>query len=349
MKKISATYVLPVAVIALTGLAACGEDTARTEQASMSERPLVIAHRGASGYLPEHTLEAYALAVEQGADFIEPDLVITKDGVLIARHENELSDTTDAAQKFPDRKTTKTIDGREVEGWFSEDFTLDEIKTLRANERVPFRDQSNNGRFEIPTFAEVLALRARLSSESGRTVGIYPETKHPSYFAGLDMPLEEPLLRALEDADLNRADAPVFIQSFEVTNLMKLNALTEVPLIQLIGGSADHEIEAMGFDGIASYADGIGPAKGLIIPMDREGRTGPPSDLVERAHAAGLLVHPYTFRPEPEFLPAQYGGDAAAELCAFAALGIDGLFTDATDIALKAFSESCPMAVRSTP
>ena len=349
MRNIHDAFVLPVAVVALMGLSACGENTESGERASMPERPLVIAHRGASGYLPEHTLEAYELAVEQGADYIEPDLVITKDGVLIARHENELSDTTDAAQKFPDRKTSKTIDGREVEGWFSEDFTLDEIKTLRANERVPFRDQSNNGKFEIPTFVEVLALRARMSVETGRVIGVYPETKHPSYFAELDMPLEEPLLQALDEAGLNRADAPVFIQSFEVTNLMKLNAMTDVPLIQLIGGRADDEIDAIGFEGIAGYADGIGPAKGMIIPVDREGRAGPPTDLVAQAHAAGLLVHPYTFRPEPEFLPAQYGGNPAAELCAFAALGIDGLFTDATDIALKAFSESCPMAAKSTP
>ena len=155
-------------------------------------------------------------------------------------------------------------------------------------------------------------------------------------------------MQALTEAGLNRASAPVFIQSFEVTNLMKLNTMTEVPLIQLIGGMADDKIEAMGLDGVASYADGIGPAKGMIIPVDREGHTGKPTDLVARAHAAGLMVHPYTFRPEPEFLPVHYGGDAAAELCAFAGLGIDGLFTDTPDIALKAFSESCPMAMRST-
>lgn len=332
------------------GLAACGESgvTSTEDEASSQIRPLVIAHRGASGYLPEHTLEAYALAVEQGADFIEPDLVITKDGVLIARHENELSDTTDVAEKFPNRKATKTFGERNVEGWFSEDFTLAEIKTLRAKERVPFRNQSNNGKFEVPTLAEILDLRARLSAETGREIGLYPETKHPSYFAQLDMPLEEPLLEALSEAGLNRADAPVFIQSFETTNLMKLDAMTEIPLIQLIGGRADKEIEAMGLEGVARYADGIGPAKGLIAPMSENGQAEPPTDLVARAHAAGLLVHPYTFRPEPEFLPAPYGGDALAEYCAFAALGVDGLFTDTPDIALKAFSESCPMAARPT-
>ena len=203
-------------------------------------------------------------------------------------------------------------------------------------------------KFEIPTFGEVLALRARVLEETGRDIGLYPETKHPSYFEQLDMSLDEPLVTALNEAGLNRADAPVFIQSFEVANLMKLNTMTEVPLMQLVGGSADGEIEAMGLDGVASYADGIGSAKGLIVPVDTEGHAGAPTDLVARAHAAGLKVHPYTFRLEVEFLPAHYGGDPATELCTFAKLGIDGLFTDAPDIALKAFSESCPMAARST-
>jgi glycerophosphoryl diester phosphodiesterase len=331
------------------GLAACGDgginETAENVSAEPT-RPLVIAHRGASGYLPEHTLEAYTLAVEQGADFIEPDLVITKDGVLIARHENELSDTTDVAAKFPDRKTTKTFGETEVEGWFSENFTLAEIKTLRANERVPFRDQSNNGAFEVPTFVEILALRARLSADVGREIGVYPETKSPSHFERLGMSLEEPLVQALEEAGLNRHDAPVFIQSFEVTNLMKLDGMTEISLIQLMGGRADGEIEALGLAGVAGYADGIGPYKNMIIPINSEGVAGAPSDLVARAHAVGLMVHPYTFRPEPEFLPAQYEGDALAEYCAFAALGVDGVFTDTPDIALKAFSKPCPMPVR---
>jgi len=334
-------------VIAGLLLAACGDNgTNAPEETALAPRPLVIAHRGASSYLPEHTLEAYTLAVEQGADYIEPDLVITKDGVLIARHENELSDTTDVAEKFPDRKTRKFIDEREIEGWFSEDFTIAEIRTLRAKERVPFRDQSNNGLFQVPTFAEVLKLRARLSEEAGRPIGIYPETKHPSYFAEIGIALEEPLIAALIKAGINRADAPVFIQSFEVNNLLKLKAMTAVRLIQLIGGAADEEIQALGFDGIASYAYGIGPYKNMIIPVDREGHVGAATDLVAQAHAAGLKVHPYTFRPEAQFLPEHYDGDPATELCAFAEIGIDGLFTDAPDIALKAFSESCPMAPR---
>ncbi|MBD24386.1 MAG: glycerophosphodiester phosphodiesterase [Candidatus Marinimicrobia bacterium] len=329
----------------VAGLSSCSEDLANSGHTSISARPLVIAHRGASSYLPEHTLEAYSLAVEQGSDFIEPDIIITKDGVLIARHENELSGTTDVAQKFPTRKTVKIINGHEVEGWFSEDFTLTEIKTLRANERLPFRDQSNNGKFKIPTFAEILELRARLSDQATRAIGVYPETKHPSYFAALGLPLEEPLVDALYDAGLNRADAPVFIQSFEVDNLVKLNKMTEVPLIQLIGAD-ENQGKSIEFEDVARYADGIGPAKSMILPVSWEGRADQQSDLVKRAHAAGLLVHPYTFRPEPEFLPERYDGDPAAELCAFAALGIDGLFTDAPDIALEAFSESCPMTGR---
>ena len=348
MKNFQPAYGI-VFVLSTLGLAACGESGTNDEvetAAPETVRPLVIAHRGASGYLPEHTLEAYALGVEQGADYIEPDLVITKDGALIARHENELSGTTDVAEKFPERKTTKTFGEHQVEGWFSEDFTLTEIKTLRAKERLPFRDQSNNGAFEIPTLIEILALRARLSAETGREIGVYPETKHPSYFQELGLPLEEPLVRTLEDAGLNRADAPVFIQSFEVGNLMKLDAMTEVPLIQLMGGRADEEIETLGFEGVAAYAEGIGPYKGMILPIDEEGVAGAPTDLVERAHAASLLVHPYTFRSDEEFLPAQYAGDPLAEYCAFAALGVDGVFTDMPDNALKAFSESCPMAMR---
>src|SRR5215218_895570 len=187
--------------------------------------PIVIAHRGASGYRPEHTLASYELAIGLGADFIEPDLVSTKDGVLIARHENEISETTDVAARpeFAARKTVKRIDGREVADWFSEDFTLAEIKTLRARERLPFRDLSFDGRFEVPTFAEVLALARRKSAETGRTIGVYPETKHPSYFRSLGIPLEEPLLAELRDAGL-----PVYIQSFEVRNLQELRKVTDL-------------------------------------------------------------------------------------------------------------------------
>src|SRR5262245_17772687 len=175
--------------------------------------PLVIAHRGASGYRPEHTLEGYRLAVEMGADFIEPDLVSTKDGVLIARHENEIGSTTDAADRFPDRKRTKTVDGQSLTGWFTEDFTLAEIKTLRARERLPFRSHSYDGQFLIPTFDEVLDLAQRLGEARHRSVGVYPETKHPTYFRGISLPLEEKLLASLRRHGWNDRTAPVFIQS----------------------------------------------------------------------------------------------------------------------------------------
>ena len=308
-------------------------------------RPLIIAHRGASGYLPEHTLEAYSLAIDQGADFIEPDLVSTKDGVLIARHEPDLTETTDAAVKFPARKAKKVIDGETVEGWFSEDFTLAEIKTLRAKERVPFRDQSNNGKFLIPTFDQVLALRAAKSREKNRVIGIYPETKHPAYFKSIGLALEAPLVAALKAANLEGADAPVFLQSFEADSLKQLKTLTALPRIQLLSAAADMTTDD-GLKSIAGYAQGIGPAKTMIVPVDRQGNAGAPTDLIARAHRAGLLVHPYTFRPEAQFLPVTYGGDAAKEYCQFARLGVDGLFTDTPDQALKALAESCPMTPR---
>ena len=258
-------------------------------------RPLVIAHRGASGYLPEHTLESYGLAIDQGADFIEPDLVSTKDGVLIARHENDLTETTDIAAKFPGRKTKKTIEGRAVEGWFSEDFTLAEIKTLRAKERVPFRNHDNDGKFLVPTFAEVLDLRARKSKAAGREIGVYPETKPPAYFAALNLALEEPLVAALKAAGLDRADAPVFLQSFEAASLQKLARLAAPPRVLLLAGPGAETTDA-GLKAVAAYAQGIGPAKTMIVPVDAKGQTGAPTDLVARAHRAGLKVHPYTRR-----------------------------------------------------
>ena len=333
--------------------AGCASYTADrpAERAEPVPKPLVIAHRGASGYLPEHTLESYALAIEQGAHFIEMDLVITGDGVLIARHENDLSDTTDVAEKFPDRRRTKLVDGQQVDGWFSEDFTLAEIKTLRATERLPFRDQSNNGKFEIPSFEEVIQLVIGRSRESGRSIGIYPETKHPSYFAALGLPLEEPLVATLERHNLNRADAPVFIQSFEVGNLRKLNELTDVPLIQLLSAAPlapwDQEtagtgltygemVTDSGLRDIAAYADGIGPWKVLVVPRDENGYLGSPTSLIARAHAAGLAVHAYTFRSEARFLANRYDGDPGAEYRQFFSLDVDGVFTDFPDDAIRA-------------
>jgi glycerophosphoryl diester phosphodiesterase len=298
-------------------------------------RPIVIAHRGASGHRPEHTLEGYRLAVEMGADFIEPDLVSTKDGVLIARHENEIGGTTDVADRFPDRKQTKTIDGQSIRGWFSEDLTLAEIKTLRARERLPFRSHAYDGQFQIPTFDEVIALAQQLGASRGRPVGIYPETKHPTYFRGIKLPLEEPLLAALEKKGWNTREAPVFIQSFEQGNLRELRKKTKVRLVQLAGTPALLSDAAL--KDIATYADGLGPEKRMLIPVNGDGTLGTPTDVVARAHAVGLVVHVWTVRVEKEFLPAAYKGDAVAEFERLRQLGVDGVFTDFPDVGVKAY------------
>jgi glycerophosphoryl diester phosphodiesterase len=304
----------------------------------MPARPLVIAHRGASGYRPEHTLAAYELAIEMGADFIEPDLVITRDGVLVARHENDITGTTDVIDRpeFRDRRRTKWVDGREVTGWFIEDFTLSEIKSLRARERLELRDRQFNGMFEIPTFEEILELARR------RNVGVYPETKFPTYFRSIGLPLEEPMVEVLHAAGFRGRDAAVFLQSFETGNLKLLKTMTDLPRIQLLddGGQpwdlarSYHEMATPeGLAEIAAYADGIGPNKRLIVPAGPDGRLRPPTSLVEDAHRAGLLVHPWTFRSDPVFLAPDYEGDAAREVEQFVELGVDGLFCDFPDVA----------------
>jgi glycerophosphoryl diester phosphodiesterase len=318
--------------------------------------PIVIAHRGASGYRPEHTLEAYEMAIAMGADFIEPDLVSTQDGVLIARHENEISETTDVAERpeFAARRTTKRIDGREVTGWFSEDLTLAEIKTLRARERLPFRGQDFNGQFEVPTFKEVLDLVQRRSVETGRTIGVYPETKHPTYFRSIGLPLEEPLLAALEAAGYHGRSAAVYVQSFETGNLKELRKRSDLPLIQLLdveGQPWDLTVAGdrrtyrdlttpEGLAEIATYADGIGPNKRLVVPADEEGRLLPPTTLVADAHRAGLLVHPWTFRSDGRFLASGYEGDPEREYTQFFELGVDGVFSDFPDVAVRAREKS---------
>jgi glycerophosphoryl diester phosphodiesterase len=336
----------PLATAGLMLLAACMN--------AGTVRPIVIAHRGASGELPEHTLAAYERAIDQGADFIEPDLVPTRDGHLVARHENEISGTTDVASRaeFAGRRTTKTIDGEAVTGWFTEDFTLAELRTLRARERLPqLRGTANDGRFPIPTFDEVIAL-AR-----ARGVGIYPETKHPSYFAAIGLALEPRLVAALDAAGWRDASAPVFVQSFEVDNLKRLNAMTGVRLIQLIaadGAPADGAqpsyaamLTPAGLAGIAAYADGIGPEKDLVIARGDNGALGAPTGLVAAAHAAGLLVHPWTFRAENHFLPEQLWtgqnradhGRLDLEIRAFLDAGIDGLFSDFVGPAISALRD----------
>jgi glycerophosphoryl diester phosphodiesterase len=294
--------------------------------------PIIIGHRGASGHRPEHTLASYRLAAMMGADFIEPDLVSTKDGVLIARHENEIGGTTDVAVKFPDRKRTKRIDGVDVTGWFTEDFTLAEIKTLRAKERLAFRSHEFDGQFDVPTFDEVIELAQKAGAEAGRAIGVYPETKHPTYFRSIGLSLEDRLLASLDRHGWNRRDSPVFIQSFE-DNLRMLRTKTRVRMIRLLEGETPTDAELRE---IATYADGIGPNSHLVIPVDAERRVQPPTDLVRRAHAAGLLVHVWTLRAEPVFLSPSYHGDFDAEFRHFRDLGVDGIFTDFPDVAVRA-------------
>jgi glycerophosphoryl diester phosphodiesterase len=288
----------------------------------------VIAHRGASGHRPEHTVAAYTLAVQMGADFIEPDLVSTKDGVLVARHENEIGGTTDVAQKFPERKTRKIIDGDTVSGWFTEDFTMAELRTLRARERLPFRSHAYDGQYGIPTFDDVLALADSLGRARGRVVGVYPETKHPTYHRAIGLPLEEKLLAALKARGLDRRDAPVFIQSFEDGNLRVLRGQTPVKLVYLT--SAPLSVERL--RDVATFADGVGVNQRLVVGADS---SAVPTSLIGDAHAAGLAVHVWTTRSEPMFLAKRYGGDAVAEVRELVRLGADGIFGDFPDIVVQ--------------
>lgn len=319
---------------------------------SLTGRPLIIAHRGASGELPEHTLEAYRLAIEQGADFIEPDLVCTKDKVLVARHENEIGETTDVAVKFPSRKAKKTIDGQTEEGFFVEDFTLAEIKTLRARQRLKFRNQEYNGKYQIPTFSEILNLRKQMSAVMGRPVGVYPETKHPTYHeTTLGCPISQLLVKDLQEHGLDNFEAPVFVQSFEVSNLETMRRASRVKLVQLIDSAENQPydlklkgdrrtygdlISPGGLRRLAKTVNGIGPWKRLIVPEDKSGELLKPTDLVERAHELGLVVHAWTFRNDPSYLAKPYGGDPAKEYLQFRALKLDGLFTDFPKSAVSA-------------
>lgn len=322
---------------------------------AIAERPIVIAHRGASAERPEHTLAAYERAIELGADYIEPDLVSTKDGVLVARHENEIGGTTDVAQRpeFAQRRATRVIDGRQVTGWFTEDFTLAELKTLRARERLPLLRPGNmafDGQYEVPTLEEILRLARRKEAETGRVIGLYIETKHPSYFQSLGLPLEPELLRLLSAHGYEGRRAPVFLQSFEVANLKALRAQTRLPLVQLmsVDGAPQDRVQAgeslryadmatpEGLAAIAAYADAIGVQKEMLVPRTADGDIGAPTGLVEAAHAAGLGVHVWTLRSENAFLPRRWQagdspagrGQAEAEAEYFFRLGLDGVFAD---------------------
>ena len=330
-----------------------------------AQSPLVIGHRGASGFLPEHTLQSYRLAIKLGADYIEPDLVSTKDGVLIARHEPNITATTNVADKpeFEDRKTTKTVDGEEQTGWFASDFTLAEIKTLGAKQTRTPRPTRFDGKFRIPTLQEVIRLAKRESRRRHRRIGIYPETKHPTFHREtLHLPLEEPLVRALKRNRLNKRSAPVFIQSFEQGNLRLLNRLTPVRLVQLVDAfdtdangdpiykapfdrpydwtvSSDPALRARtfgycatdaGLAEIKTYADGIGPWKVYIVGSDPDGNIKKTTDLITRAHARGLLIHTWTFRDDayPNGELSGYKGGPIDEYLTFYEMGIDGVFSD---------------------
>lgn len=337
-------------------------------QGAAARRPAhvaVIAHRGASGARPEHTLGAYELAARLGADYLEPDLVATADGHLVARHENEISGTTDIAARpeFADRRTTKQIDGRAVTGWFTEDLTLDELRTLRCIERLPDLRPDNtayDGRFTVPTLAEILELRGRLSVELGRKIGVYPETKHPSYFERIGLGLDAPLVAALDRAGLNEPDAPVFLQSFELTNLRALRTVhsAQVPLVFLAeregapvdlvaaGDTRTYQdlLAPAGLARLAEHVDAIGPHKELVVTRREDGSLGGPTSLVADAHEAGLAVHPWTFRRENAFLPTDLRGpggpagtgDVVAEIRAHLEAGVDGFFVDHTDLGVVA-------------
>jgi glycerophosphoryl diester phosphodiesterase len=323
-------------------------------------QPVVIGHRGAAGYRPEHTLASYELAARMGADFMEPDLVSTRDGVLVARHEPEIGGTTDVSSRpeFADRRRTMLVDGVPTAGWFTHDFTLAELKTLRAVERLPQVRQHNtlyDGLFPVATFDEILDLRVRLSEELDREIGVYPETKHPTYFRDLGLELETPLVDSLRRAGLDRPDAPVFVQSFEAGSLRTMYADhgLRAPMIFLTTSSGTpfddprsyaEYLSPAGLDELAGFVFGIGPNKHQVIPCRADGTLGTHTSLVADAHSAGLAVHPYTFRAENQFLPADYGvagapnafGRAIDEQVAFLRAGVDGLFTDHSDIGVVA-------------
>jgi glycerophosphoryl diester phosphodiesterase len=373
IRSISINHLARCAALLCTAgmLSACGgntinqdSDTATAGQSirnpglSWPPTPTVVAHRGASALRPEHTLAAYQKAIDDGADIIEPDLVITKDGVLVARHENDITGTTDVRDRpeFTARRTTKLIDGTSLTGWFTEDFTLAELKTLRARERIPANRPANtsfNDQFQIPTLGEVIALAQQQSALTKRVIGIYPETKHPTYFQSIGLPLEQRLVDELTANGYRGKGAAVFIQSFEVANLKQLSTMTDIRLVQLMGSASGAPfdftaagngrtyadlITPAGLQEIATYADVVSPYKEVIIARTAANELSAPSSFVSDAHAAGLSVHAYTFRPENPFLPnslrapdvdsLSQRGNLAAEITAYLDAGLDGFFTD---------------------
>lgn len=329
--------------------------------------PTVIGHRGTSGYRPEHTLGSYQLALDMGAHIVEQDLVPTRDGHLVCRHENDITATTDIADhpEFASRKATKKVDGVSLTGWFTEDFTLAELKTLRAKERIPGTRQKNtlyDGRWEIPTFEEVLRWADREGRRRGKPVWLYVETKHPTYFRGLGLGLEEPLAKLLRRYSRHRQQSPLILQSFEPSSIQRLARLVATPRVVLLSGAAERPwdfvtsgdprtvadlVKPEGLKWMASFAQGIGPTLDLVIPKDASGRLTAPTTLVKDAHAQGLVLHPYTMRNENSFLPADFRrgtdptayGDAFGAFRTYFATGIDGIFSDNPDTALLAVAD----------
>ncbi|WP_243838774.1 glycerophosphodiester phosphodiesterase family protein [Aeromicrobium yanjiei] len=330
---------------------------------SMPATPVVIGHRGVPGERLEHTRASYLLAIEQGCDYIEPDVVATRDGVLVARHENEIDGTTDVAERpeFADRKTLKVVDGVPRAGWFTEDFTLEEIKTLRTRERLPKLRPQNiplAHTEEILTFEEVLDIAEEASVGRDEPIGVYVETKHPTYFAGLGLDLDDLLIADLERRGVNHEGARIVIQSDETTHLRALRERTPLTLVQLLDRQgAPYDLKAAGdprsyaalatpegLRDVAAYADGIGPNKSLVIGRDRAQRLTRETGLVRDAHELGLLVHVWTMRNENNFLPVDLRlgrdkaahGDAVREYLAFYDAGVDGVFSDFTQTAVRA-------------
>jgi glycerophosphoryl diester phosphodiesterase len=372
-KRVGILALAGLALLSVTGLAvgSASASAASTESGGSADAaahgrghddPVIIGHRGAPGYRPEHTLASYELAYRMGVDFVDVDLVPTKDGQLVARHEPEISGTTDVAKhpEFANRKKTLVIDGVSTTGWFTQDFTLAELKTLRAVERIPANRPHNtlyNGRYQIATFQEVLDLTQRLGKELHRTLGTYPEVKHSTFFQSIGNPTEPKLVAALKKNGLDRPDAPAIIQSFEVSNLIALHKQVRTPLLQLTsasGAPADFVakgdprtyadiVSASGLREVAKYAKYLGPDKAQIIPRDKNDNLGTPTALVADAHKAGLKVQPYTFRNENPFLPANLRssaepdayGDVFTEEAAFFKAGVDGFFADQPDTALE--------------
>jgi len=340
--------VLGLSCIVLGGLVASAQGADPLEGLST---PLVIGHRGACGYRPEHTLASYELAIDQGADFPEPDLVITKDGVLICRHDVEIGGSTDVAQKFPDRKHKVTIDGQELDGWFANDFTLAEIKTLKAREPFVFRNHAYDGQFEIATFDEYLDLVERKTKETGRVIGIIPEVKNSTYHIACGLAIEDRLVKVLRGRGYPNPKKPCIIQSFEVASLKELAGKIDVPLLQLVANARYRPPDVLAQGGkltygemmtpaglaeVAKYAWGVSVAKESILPRDPQGKLGKPNSWIEDAHHAGLKIIAYTFRRESHFLARDYHGQLKAEADRWYQMGIDGIFADNPDICVQA-------------